>query len=305
MKLLGGLLLWGVIATIFFRWYNQEQRDGLGPVQLPGRPTTDRCGAEPMSERRTERQSLLLPILMPVGLLAVIGAGAVRVLPDPAGHLAHRRHGGGARGGRSWRSWRWRASWPRDGRSGAPRCSGWCRRSSAGMRCGGWAGTRGRCRPGGRRRRQPQTVRRSRPARPASVDGFSTETLAVGADAPIELEFDNEEAGVQHNVVIFDGEDDDSARSSSAGRWSRARTRSTYSVAALPEGSYFFHCEIHPTTMVGEIIAKPGAAVNAGGGRAVASAPAPIVAQGTAVQHRPRSTCSRRDAHHADVRQPG
>ncbi len=29
MKLLGGLLLWGVIATIFFRWYNQEQRDGL------------------------------------------------------------------------------------------------------------------------------------------------------------------------------------------------------------------------------------------------------------------------------------
>ena len=29
MKLIGGLLLWGVIATIFFRWYNQEQRDGL------------------------------------------------------------------------------------------------------------------------------------------------------------------------------------------------------------------------------------------------------------------------------------
>jgi putative membrane protein len=29
MKLVGGLLLWSVIATIFFRWYNQEQRDGL------------------------------------------------------------------------------------------------------------------------------------------------------------------------------------------------------------------------------------------------------------------------------------
>ena len=29
MKLVGGLLLWIVIATIFFRWYNQEQRDGL------------------------------------------------------------------------------------------------------------------------------------------------------------------------------------------------------------------------------------------------------------------------------------
>ena len=32
MKLLGGLLLWGVIAAIFFRWYNQEQRDGLDPT---------------------------------------------------------------------------------------------------------------------------------------------------------------------------------------------------------------------------------------------------------------------------------
>jgi len=31
MKILGGLLLWGVIAVIFFRWYNQEQRDGLDP----------------------------------------------------------------------------------------------------------------------------------------------------------------------------------------------------------------------------------------------------------------------------------
>jgi putative membrane protein len=29
MKLAGGLLLWVVIATIFFRWYEQEQRDGL------------------------------------------------------------------------------------------------------------------------------------------------------------------------------------------------------------------------------------------------------------------------------------
>jgi putative membrane protein len=29
MKLGGGLLLWCVIAVVFFRWFNQEQRDGL------------------------------------------------------------------------------------------------------------------------------------------------------------------------------------------------------------------------------------------------------------------------------------
>jgi len=28
MKLGGGLILWAVIATIFFRWYGQEQRGG-------------------------------------------------------------------------------------------------------------------------------------------------------------------------------------------------------------------------------------------------------------------------------------
>ena len=29
MKIAGGLLLWGVIAVIFFRWFDKEQRDGL------------------------------------------------------------------------------------------------------------------------------------------------------------------------------------------------------------------------------------------------------------------------------------
>ena len=29
MKIIGGLLLWVVIAVIFFRWFAQEQRDGL------------------------------------------------------------------------------------------------------------------------------------------------------------------------------------------------------------------------------------------------------------------------------------
>ena len=28
MKIVGGLILWGFIATIFFRWYGREQRDG-------------------------------------------------------------------------------------------------------------------------------------------------------------------------------------------------------------------------------------------------------------------------------------
>lgn len=33
MKLLGGAILWGFIATIFFRWFEREHRDGLDPLQ--------------------------------------------------------------------------------------------------------------------------------------------------------------------------------------------------------------------------------------------------------------------------------
>ena len=97
MKLVGGLLLWGVIAVIFFRWFEQEQRDGLDrsayqDVQreigaelgtMSRATTSDRRGAiAPMSDGKN-RQSLLLPILIPVGALAVIAlvlVGFSRVL---------------------------------------------------------------------------------------------------------------------------------------------------------------------------------------------------------------------------------
>lgn len=34
MKIVGGLILWGFIATIFFRWYAREQRDGWDALAL-------------------------------------------------------------------------------------------------------------------------------------------------------------------------------------------------------------------------------------------------------------------------------
>ncbi|MEA2613935.1 MAG: putative rane protein [Chloroflexota bacterium] len=36
MKLIGGLILWGFIATVFFRWYAKEEREDMG--RLPWRP---------------------------------------------------------------------------------------------------------------------------------------------------------------------------------------------------------------------------------------------------------------------------
>jgi hypothetical protein len=39
MKLVGGLILWGFIATIFFRWYAKEQREDSAAA--PWRPTAE------------------------------------------------------------------------------------------------------------------------------------------------------------------------------------------------------------------------------------------------------------------------
>ena len=36
MKIVGGLILWGVIAAVFFRWANREQRDGFDALRWHG-----------------------------------------------------------------------------------------------------------------------------------------------------------------------------------------------------------------------------------------------------------------------------
>jgi plastocyanin len=102
----------------------------------------------------------------------------------------------------------------------------------------------------------------------ASVDGFSTDKLSVGSDVPIDLTFENKESGVQHNVVIFDG-DDDKAPQLFSGTLVTGVASTTYHVPSLPEGTYFFHCEVHPSTMVGEITAAPAAGGEGGGGPTV------------------------------------
>jgi plastocyanin len=101
----------------------------------------------------------------------------------------------------------------------------------------------------------------------AAADGFSTDELSVPADEPFTLEFDNEDPSVAHNVVIFDGPDED-APALFTGELVTGPITADYSVEAVPEGKYFFHCEVHPTTMMGTMTAAPGG----GGGVTVVAA---------------------------------
>jgi len=87
--------------------------------------------------------------------------------------------------------------------------------------------------------------------------GFDPKTLEVEVNVPIDLEFDNQDP-VGHNVQIFDGPDD-SAPSLIDGAVITGPASTVYHVPPLAEGEYFFHCRIHPTTMTGTITATPGA----------------------------------------------
>jgi plastocyanin len=93
----------------------------------------------------------------------------------------------------------------------------------------------------------------------ATPDGQPVDTLVFEANAPIELEFENDDPGVGHNVQIFDGPDD-SAPSLFDGAAITGPATVPYAIAPLAPGEYFFHCRLHPgTAMEGTITVQEGA----------------------------------------------
>jgi plastocyanin len=103
----------------------------------------------------------------------------------------------------------------------------------------------------------------------ASSKGFDTKALTFKAGAPTNLTFDNEETGVQHNVVIFQGTSDTGPQVFS-GPLLTGPGKTTYHVPALSAGTYYFHCEVHPVTMFGTITVSSSAV--GGGGLAITAA---------------------------------
>jgi plastocyanin len=98
----------------------------------------------------------------------------------------------------------------------------------------------------------------------AALNGFAEKTLSFQADRPTDIDFDNQDAGASHNVVIFQGKDE-KAPVVFTGALVAGPGTTTYNVAGLAAGSYFFHCQVHPTTMTGTITVTPAPA---GGGSA-------------------------------------
>ncbi len=71
---------------------------------------------------------------------------------------------------------------------------------------------------------------------------FVNKDLAAPADAPFKLEFDNQDAGVPHNIAIKDA----SGAEVFKGEVFSGAAVKTYDVPALAAGDYTFVCTVHP-----------------------------------------------------------
>src|ERR671931_36503 len=89
----------------------------------------------------------------------------------------------------------------------------------------------------------------------AKNTAFDKECLAEPANKAFTLTFNNQDAGVPHNVVIFKGKDATSPVAFRGQLFPGPATQ-RYQVSALPAGRYFYHCDAHPDAMTGTLVVK-------------------------------------------------
>src|SRR3954468_5236801 len=82
---------------------------------------------------------------------------------------------------------------------------------------------------------------------------FDTANLVVPAGRPFELTFNNNDAGVPHNVQI---DSSDKSQTLFDGDVVTGGASTSYSVPALQPGTYYFLCKVHPS-MNGTVTAAP------------------------------------------------
>ncbi len=92
---------------------------------------------------------------------------------------------------------------------------------------------------------------------------FEPTSLTVPAGEAFTLRFHNEDANTQHNVQIFDDPKFAGTPLFSGALITGVR-QTDYEVEPLDAGAYFFHCEVHPT-MTGKMQAVPSGPGGPGG----------------------------------------
>jgi plastocyanin len=91
----------------------------------------------------------------------------------------------------------------------------------------------------------------------ASGTGFEEKCYAGPAGKAFDINFDNKDSGIAHNFAVYDNQ----GGSLLFGATSATDTvtgpgTTTYKVSPQKPGSYFFQCDVHPTTMFGTFVVK-------------------------------------------------
>jgi plastocyanin len=88
----------------------------------------------------------------------------------------------------------------------------------------------------------------------ASELAFDVTTIDAPAGTAFAIVFENKAAGTPHNVAIYT--DSSASTPLFQGETVTGPTTVTYRVGALDPGMYFFRCDVHPTQMTGDVVAK-------------------------------------------------
>jgi plastocyanin len=83
---------------------------------------------------------------------------------------------------------------------------------------------------------------------------FQTDEIRLVAGQPTTLTFDNQDAGQQHNIAIFPSEDD-LTEPLFRGDIIMGPDTITYELPPLDPGTYYFHCDVHPA-MNGTVVVE-------------------------------------------------
>jgi plastocyanin len=84
---------------------------------------------------------------------------------------------------------------------------------------------------------------------------FDPTCLAAPAGKSVSIEFDNQDPSVPHNVDIYDKQGGKHlAGATDAGDFVTGVGSTTYKVEALPKGTYFYQCDLHPQQMTGTFV---------------------------------------------------
>jgi plastocyanin len=79
----------------------------------------------------------------------------------------------------------------------------------------------------------------------AAQIAFDIATMSAPADTAFRIDFDNQDAGVLHNVAIHEGSA--SGTAVFTGETFAGVDQRVYDVPALAAGEYAFICSVHPT----------------------------------------------------------